>query len=347
MTLGAVGRGLGATAASRLIRSRQSRSAMAADLGLCGWHPQRDSNPCRHLERSGLGSDRRPAVDLTSTPPLLVDHQEAVVSANARPIGLVAGTPATLTLAIHQAGHGRPGEQSHSPARLGDHLALPRERSGRLAGSWVHIVPKISGRNSPAGTGSDQGNASRHGAACHTDVTARPSGASRGPSDGPGSPSRRQDRHAGWHPDLMLHVLGESQDVPLYVPIVFAGWGVVWWFMGLRRMIRDPRAELRRYAEVRARSRLLPSVRRRRRGARVQAAVANAAVVAGCAGGAARSPGLLAPGASRAPDRVQKVLTGPPTAPSNDRLSGPGTWLTDQPPDAHGLAVRAVSTGTR
>lgn len=55
----------------------------------------------------------------------------------------------------------------------------------------------------------------------------------------------------------MLHVLGESQDVSLYVPIVFAGWGVVWWFMGLRRMVRDPRAELRRYAEVRARSRLL------------------------------------------------------------------------------------------
>jgi hypothetical protein len=55
----------------------------------------------------------------------------------------------------------------------------------------------------------------------------------------------------------MLHVLGETQDVPLYFPIVFAGWGVVWWCMGLRRMVRDPHVELRRSADVRARSRLL------------------------------------------------------------------------------------------
>jgi hypothetical protein len=52
-------------------------------------------------------------------------------------------------------------------------------------------------------------------------------------------------------------VVAESQSVPVYVPFLFAGWGVLCWFAGARRMARDQRGEMRRLAEIRARSRLL------------------------------------------------------------------------------------------
>jgi hypothetical protein len=51
---------------------------------------------------------------------------------------------ATAELAIRQAGHGRRREEPHSPTGLGDHLAPPCERSGRLAGSCVQNVPRVA-----------------------------------------------------------------------------------------------------------------------------------------------------------------------------------------------------------
>jgi hypothetical protein len=70
----------------------------------------------------------------------------ATLGVIARLLGHAAGTLVTLTLAIRQAGHGRGGPQPHSPANQGDHLASPSERSGRLAGSCIQIVPRIGRR---------------------------------------------------------------------------------------------------------------------------------------------------------------------------------------------------------
>lgn len=37
---------------------------------------------------------------------------------------------------------------------------------------------------------------------------------------------------------------------PIFVPVLFTVWGVLLWFVWGRRMVRDPRAELRHMAEV-------------------------------------------------------------------------------------------------
>jgi hypothetical protein len=55
----------------------------------------------------------------------------------------------------------------------------------------------------------------------------------------------------------VVRVLAENQPVPVYVPLVGVAWGVLCWFAGVRRWVRDPRGETRRNAEIRARSRLL------------------------------------------------------------------------------------------
>jgi hypothetical protein len=56
---------------------------------------------------------------------------------------------------------------------------------------------------------------------------------------------------------LVVGDLAGSQSVPVYVPFLLAAWGVLCWFAGLRRIVRDPRGDIRRIAEVRARSRIL------------------------------------------------------------------------------------------
>jgi hypothetical protein len=44
---------------------------------------------------------------------------------------------------------------------------------------------------------------------------------------------------------------------PIAVPVVFTAWGVLCWFVGFRKLLRDPRAAIQEIAEARARSRLL------------------------------------------------------------------------------------------
>jgi hypothetical protein len=48
-----------------------------------------------------------------------------------------------------------------------------------------------------------------------------------------------------------------AESVPLYVPVLLGAWGVLCWFVWGRRMLRDPRAEIKRWADFRARSRVL------------------------------------------------------------------------------------------
>jgi hypothetical protein len=49
----------------------------------------------------------------------------------------------------------------------------------------------------------------------------------------------------------------EGTTVPLYVPLVFAAWGLFIWLIADRQMVRDPRGEFRKMAEKRARSRVV------------------------------------------------------------------------------------------
>ena len=48
-----------------------------------------------------------------------------------------------------------------------------------------------------------------------------------------------------------------ASSTPLTVPIFFTAWGLLCWFAGFRRLLRDPRAWTREIAEARARSRIL------------------------------------------------------------------------------------------
>ena len=61
--------------------------------------------------------------------------------------------PATLTLAIRQAGHGGPGWRQHSPAGLDDHRSTSRESPGQLTASCGQTVPRYAGLASLIGMG--------------------------------------------------------------------------------------------------------------------------------------------------------------------------------------------------
>src|SRR5437899_1358532 len=52
-------------------------------------------------------------------------------------------------------------------------------------------------------------------------------------------------------------MLGCATTTPVLVPIVGTAWGVLCWFAGFRKYVRDPRRAIRDIAEARAKSGLL------------------------------------------------------------------------------------------
>jgi hypothetical protein len=55
----------------------------------------------------------------------------------------------------------------------------------------------------------------------------------------------------------MIPMLACSTTTPVYVPLVLTAWGLLCWFGGFRKFVRDPRAAIQDIAETRAKSRLL------------------------------------------------------------------------------------------
>lgn len=56
---------------------------------------------------------------------------------------------------------------------------------------------------------------------------------------------------------LQGRVLATGGTVPLYVPVLFLGWGIVLWLTAGRKIARNPRGEFRSMAEKRATSRVV------------------------------------------------------------------------------------------